>query len=208
MTKLIAVASFIMVSGFVHAQTFEGEVVYKNTCKSNIPGLSDEKLGSLIGAKQEYYIKDGHYKSLSEGTTITVQLYDDKTNRLYNKTPASDTLFWFDASNNTDSVISYEIEKEMQNVLGIQCNVLIAKTKTGTTTFFYNNKYKVNSSRFRNHNYGNWAFFVLKTGALPLKTIIESNQFRIENTAVEIKPLKLEEGFFEIGPNTPIKKSN
>ena len=196
-----------MLSHIVYAQTFEGEIVYKNTYKSNIPGLSDEKLSSLIGAKQEYFIRGGHYKSLSDGTTITAQIYDQNTNRVYNKTLKSDTLYWFDASNNTDSVISYEIGKNKLKILEIECDVLIAKTKSETTTFFYSNKFRVDSAAFRNHKYGNWAFFVLKTGALPLKTIIENDQFRMESTAVEIKPLKLADGFFEISQSVPIKRS-
>jgi hypothetical protein len=191
----------------LHAQYFEGEIKYINTFKSNIPGISDEKLGSLIGVNQDYFIKGGHYKSISDGSTITMQIYDDKSNRVYNKTRGSDTIYWFDASTNTDSVISYKKEKNRQNILGIQCDVLIAKTKTGTTTYFYNDRYKVDAYRFSNHKYGNWAFFVLETGALPLKTIIESDQFKMESTVVEINPSKLKESFFEIDAGLPIKKS-
>lgn len=47
-----------------------------------------------------------------------MQLYDYKTNRIYNKTPQSDALNWFDASANTDEVISFEIKKNAEKILG------------------------------------------------------------------------------------------
>jgi hypothetical protein len=201
-------AVFIVMSGFVNGQAFEGKVMYKNIVKSKIPGLSDERLNSMVGSDQEYFIKGGRYKSMTNGTMVTMQVYDNKTNRIYNKRNGSDTLFWFDASANTNTVISYEIKKNEKNILGNTCDAIIIKTPTGSTTFYYNAKYKVDGTIFKRHNYSNWAFFVGKTGALPLETVIESNQFKIESIAVDIQRLKLADSIFEIGENIPIKKSS
>jgi len=192
----------------VNAQNFEGEVVYSNHFTSKIQNFTDEQLGTMIGTKQEYFIKDGNYKSFLNGQSVTMQLYDYRTNRLYNKTVKTDTLYWFDASINTDGVISFEIKRNADTILGNQCDAIIMKTQTGITTIFYTTQYKVDSKAFVNHNYSNWAFFTLKTGALPLKTIIETDQFKMVSTATEIKPMKLGEEYFNIDTKTPTKKSS
>ena len=136
-----------------------------------------------------------------------MQQYDYKTNRIYNRTPKTDTLYWFDASTNTDEVTSYEIRKNAGKVLGNNCDAIIMKTRTCTTTIFYSPKYKVDSTLYTRHHYSNWTFYVSKTGALPLKTIIETGQFKMESTATEIKKLQLSDDYFKIDPSTPTEKS-
>lgn len=169
--------------------------------------FTDEQLGIMIGTKQEYFIKDGNYKSFLNGQSITMQLYDFETNRIYNRKSKSDTLYWFDASTNTDEVISFKIKKNAGKILGNQCDAIIMKTKTGTTIIFYSSRYKVDSKVYENHRYSNWAFYVGKTNALPLKIVIETNTFKMESTAIEIKSLDLGTNYFNIDPKTPIKKS-
>ena len=192
---------------FAHGQSFEGEIVYSNHFTSKMKNFTDEQLEAMIGTKQEYLIKGGNYKSFLNGQSITMQLYDYKTNRIYNRKPKSDTLYWFDAITNTDEVVSFEIKRNAEKILGNQCDAIIMKTKTGTTTIFYCSRYKVDSKLYEKHHYSNWAFYVEKTKSLPLKTIIETNSFRMESTATEIKSLELGSEYFNIDSKTPIKKS-
>ena len=207
MIKLMTIFFLLLFAIQVNAQNFEGEVVYSNHFTSKIQNFTDEQLGKMIGTKQEYFIKDGNYKSFLNGQSVTMQLYDYRTNRLYNKTVKTDTLYWFDASINTDGVISFEIKRNADTILGNQCDAIIMKTQTGTTTIFYTTQYKVDGKAYVNHNYSNWAFYTLKTGALPLKTIMETSSFKMESVAIEIKPMKLGEDYFKIDSKTPIKKS-
>ena len=204
-STLILLLLFFLTSAY--GQTFEGEIIYSNHFTSKIQNFTDEQLGKMIGTKQEYFIKDGNYKSFLNGQSVTMQLYDYRTNRLYNKTVKTDTLYWFDASINTDGVISFEIKRNADTILGNQCDAIIMKTQTGTTTIFYTTQYKVDGKAYVNHNYSNWAFYTLKTGALPLKTIMETSSFKMESVAIEIKPMKLGEDYFKIDSKTPIKKS-
>ncbi len=196
---------FTAVKGY--CQNFEGEIIYKNYITSKIESYTDEQLGQLVGTKQEYFIKNGCYKSFLNGVSITMQSYDYKTNKIYSRTPKSDTLYWFEASVNSDAVTSFEIKKNAEIILGHQCDVIIMKTKSGTTTIFYSNKYKVDSKLYIKHNYSNWNFYVNHTKSLPLKTIIETDGFRLESTAVEIKPMNLSDDYFNIDPKTPTRKS-
>lgn len=189
------------------SQYFEGKVVYNNSFESKMKGVTDAQLTSLVGSKQEYYIKDGHYKSIMNGQAIVMQMYDWVSNRIYNKTPNSDTLYWFNASINTDNLISHEINNNVETILGNTCNVLIIKTKSGTANFYFSEKYKLDSNKFSKHDYGNWAFFIKKAGALPLKIIVENDSFKMTSTAVEITPTKLKEDFFAIDAKAPIKQT-
>ena len=96
----------------VFCQNFEGEIIYQNNIESRMQGVTDAQLTSVVGSRQEYYIKDGYYKSVMNGQSIIMQLYDWTTNRIYNKMAKSDTLYWFNAATNTDDIISHEIKKE------------------------------------------------------------------------------------------------
>lgn len=194
-----------MLTFVARSQNFEGKMVSRITIKSKIPGLPDERLSNMLGLSQDYFIKGGKYKSLSNGQMITMQIYDPTTNKLYNKRPNSDTLYWMDAGENEDEVTSYEIKKNAETILGNLCDALILTTKTGTTIYYYSSKYRLDKAKFANHNFGNWSFLAAKAGALPLKSVIENKQFRLEMTATEITPMALTDAMFAIPSNAPVK---
>ena len=188
------------------AQSFEGEIIYHNVFKSSIPNLNAEQLGLLIGTEHQYFIRGGNYKTLVNSQAINMQEYDPATNRIYIRTPKSDTLYWTDASINNDSLISYEIRKNAATILHYPCDAIIMKVRSGTMTLYYNRELLLEGALYRRHGYENWAFYAAHTNALPLKMIIESGQFRMERTATEIRPMKLGQDFFTINPGTPLKK--
>jgi hypothetical protein len=72
----------VVASLTVPAQGFEGKIIYQNSFKSKVPNVSDQQLSSVIGSRQEYYIKKGNYKSITNGTYIQWQIYINKDNRL------------------------------------------------------------------------------------------------------------------------------
>ena len=197
----------LLLSTKTYGQNFEGEIIYKNTYTSKIPNLTNEQLGLYIGNTQEYFIKGGNYKSLNNGQALSLQLYDFADNRIYNKMRKSDTLYWINTLRNEDTVLSFNFEKKAGVVLGYSCDALVLKTKTGSTTMYYSDRFKVDSDKFRKHYFGNWAFYTQKTNALPLKIIVENAQFKMESTAVEIKPMNLDQTIFKIDSNSPIKES-
>ena len=67
MKKLI-LALTLLLSLASLAQSFEGEIIYKNSLKSKNPKMTDEQWSQMMGDKQEYFIKQGNYKSLTNGT--------------------------------------------------------------------------------------------------------------------------------------------
>lgn len=197
---------FAILTGY--AQYFEGKIVYTNKFTSKMARVSSEEIAATMGTKQEYFIKGGNYKSLINGSGFKLQVYDNKTNRIYNKLPDTDTLFWIDAATNADEAISAETRPKKEKVAGVDCDVLVIKTKKITTTYYFSTKYKVNAALFEKHKYANWYYFVKKSGALPLKIVMEGPGVTMESTATEIKPMKLEASFFSIGkvPVAPLKQ--
>ena len=129
--KFFALLSFSLFAIKGSAQSFEGEIIYHNVFKSNIPNLNAEQLGLLIGTEQQYFIRGGNYKSLINSQAINMQEYDPATNRIYTRTPKSDTLYWTDASINNDSLISYEIRKNAATILHYPCDAIIMKVRSG-----------------------------------------------------------------------------
>lgn len=122
-TILVILSSILFLGA--RSQNFEGKMVFRITVKSKIPGLADERLNKMLGSSQDYFIKGGKYKSQSNGQVITMQIYDPATNKIYNKHPNSDTLYWTDAAKNEDEVTGYEIKKNAETVLGNLCDALI-----------------------------------------------------------------------------------
>lgn len=204
MRKLFVLSFFFLAGLCLHAQYFEGKVIYRNTVTSKMPGLSDSALGALIGNEETYYIKSGFYQSITNGAGFSMQQYDHRTNRLYFKKPDVDTLYWLDAGKSSDKVLSYETREEAEVILGKPCDALVVETATGTTIFYYSSRYRVDAAMYVRHAYGGWAFFVGKTGCLPLKTVIDNDRFHLESKATEILDLELKDSFFAISPKLPL----
>jgi hypothetical protein len=206
MKKIITVFIFSISFLAGYAQYFEGEIIYQNKLKSKMSGRSDQQLEALFGTKNEYYIKNGYYKSISNGLAISQQIYDNAENKLYNKKTASDTLYWFSASINTDTLLNYEILKDVDTVLGFKCNIIVMNTRSGTTKYYYSNNLPIDIAKYKNHHFNNWDFYVSKTKQLPLRIVMDNNHFHFESTAIEVKHLKLKNEDFKL--DGPLKKAS
>ena len=65
----------LFVSLTVFGQSFEGEVIYQSTYKSKNPTITDDRLTSMMGSTEDYFIKGAAYKSKVNGTLLEWQLY-------------------------------------------------------------------------------------------------------------------------------------
>jgi hypothetical protein len=207
MTKSILFFAFLLLTISSVAQSFEGNIIYKTSYKSKIPGATDEQLSTMMGATQDYFIKDGDYKSVMNGTLLQWQLYINQDNKLYAKMANNETIFWNDGAVNPDEVLKTEINKNSTEVLGYRCDEIILTCKSGIYKYYFNAKFAVSPELFRNHKFGNWYEFISRSGALPLKYVIDSQQFTMESIAIEIKEMKLDKNQFELPPNAKTTKS-
>lgn len=205
--KKIIIALTIFASIATFGQTFEGEIIYKNSLKSKNPKMTDEQWTQMMGSKQEYFIKNGNYKSVTNGTMSQWQIYNNKDNKVYTKMSNSETVLWNDASINSDEVLKSEIKKNAATILGYSCDELILTCKSGIQKYYYSSKLAVDIKLFENHKYGNWYDFLKNSKSLPLKTIIETPPFIMEIIATEVKLVKLDDKLFMLPVDTKTVKS-
>jgi hypothetical protein len=190
------------------AQTFEGKIVYKNKYKSKAPNVTDAQLTSMMGSKYEYFIKNGDYKSTTNGLLLQWQLYVNKDNKLYNKMASSEAVLWNDGAENADSILKVEHNEGVTEIIGYKCDELIFTCKSGVQKFYFNKKIAVDPKLYVNHKFYNWYEYLSRSNALPLKAIVENNQFTWESVATEVQEMKLEASFFELPANTTLTKSS
>jgi len=191
----------------MYAQDFEGKVVYSNTYTSKVPNIPNQQFNAMMGSTQEYFIKDGDYKSTMNGTFVQWQLYINKDNKLYNKIATTTSILWNDGAINNDEVIKVEVNKNVTEVLGHTCDELILTCKSGVQKYYYSTDLKVNPKLFENHKFGNWNEIMARTNSLPLKIVMETQQFGLECNAVEILPMKLDSKLFELPSGSKLEKS-
>ena len=196
---LFAIASF--------GQNFEGKIVYKTTYKSKMPNVTTEQFTTMMGSTQEYFIKNGDYKSVTNGSFFQWQLYINKDNKLYSKMANSDTLLWNDGATNSDEILKAEVNKGVAEILGYNCDELILTCESGTQKYYYNTNLTVDIDLFLNHKFGNWYDILSKSNSLPLKSIVDNAQFTLESVATEVKEMKLDSAFFVLEAGTKTMKN-
>lgn len=183
---LIAIVS-LLVSLSSSSQSFEGRITYTNSYQSKMTNVSDEQLSQMMGSEQDFYIKGGKYKSIVNGTSLEYLLYLPEANKLYTKMPGSDVLLWGDASKNSDEIISTVVNKNADTILGFVCDEVILTCKSGVQKYYYHSTFSVDAVLYTAHKAANWAAFLSVAKALPLKMILENEQFVFESTAIRYK---------------------
>lgn len=205
--KIIAITCVLLASITVFGQPFEGKITYTNTYKSKNTKISDQQWTTMLGSNQEYFIKGGEYKSITNGTFVQWQLYSNKDNRLYIKMANTETLLWNDASIQGDEVLKVEVNKKVTEILGYKCDEVILTCKSGVQKYYFNSKLSINTKLFANHKFGNWFEYLSKSKSLPLKSIIDTAQFTLESTATEVHRTKLDAKMFELPAGAKTEKS-
>lgn len=200
MIRTLCILLVILVNVKAFGQQFEGKITYQNAYISRIPGVTDAQLTRMMGDTQEYYIKDGNYRSVTNGSFFQWQLYVNRENMIYNKMANSDTLMRIAAGSNPDEVLSTTINRGAITVLGYTCDELILNCKSGTQRYYFDQTLAIDPTLFRQHLYGNWYTFVSHAKAVPLRAVIENQQFLLINTAIAVTQLQLDSKIFSTMP--------
>lgn len=179
---------------------FEGEIIYKNRYRSKIPAVSDEQLTAMLGTETQYYIKGGSYKTVCNGSVLQWQLYVNKDNKLYNKFVMSESLLWNDCNVDNDELEKTEIKRNVVKILGHECDEIILTGKKLTQTHYFSSKLKIDAKVFAKCKLYSFDKYTELTHAIPLKSIVELDQFTLESEAVEVKSMKLDDKLFELPP--------
>ena len=203
----VAVFLFILISVTSIAQSFEGKVNYQNTFKSKIPNVTDDMLTQMMGTSLDYTMKEGNYKTTSNGTFLLWQLYVQGDNKLYTKFANSNSIFWNDGAENKDEVIKSELNKNALEILGHKCDELVLTCKSGVQKYYFTSKFKLDPKLFENHKFGNFYDYVIKSKAVPLKIIIDNVQFSMESVATSVDTKKIEDAIFRLPDGAVLEKN-
>jgi hypothetical protein len=208
MRKIISYFLLLTVSSIVSVgQPFEGKITYQNTYKSKMPTVTDALFTQMMGPVQEFSIKDGNYRSSTNGTLLLWQVYIRKDNKLYTKFSSSPSVLWNDGAVNPDSVIKSELNKNVVEILGYKCDEIILTCKTGIQKYYFNSKIGVDPKLFEKHKFGNWYDYLVLAKSLPLKMVIETPQFSLEGVATSIQPQKMDSQLFTLPADAKLEKS-
>lgn len=206
MKKTIVILFALIITLPVIAQSFEGKIAYTNSYKSKKWAMSDEKLNTLMGTKQEFYVKGGDYKSITNGTFQWTH-YINKENKIYVKILDNETIYWNDALKQDDKILKIEVNKNVIEILGYTCDEVIITTDSGTLKYYFNSVAAVDSKLFVNHKFGDWFDYLNVANAWPLKIVIDSDKFSLVSIATEIKEMKLDSKAFLLPANCITKKN-
>lgn len=188
-------------------QFFEGRIVYENNYQSKLPNMTDQQFTAMMGTTQEFHIKGGNYKSSFNGTLLQWQLYSNTDNKLYTKMAGSPAIRWNDGAVNTDEVLKAEMNRGAVEILGYACDELILTCKNSVQKYYFSSHLKADVKLFEDHKLYNWYEFISRSNALPLKMIINNQQFVLECTAVEIKAMSLDNTLFQLPAGSKLEKS-
>jgi hypothetical protein len=195
--KSLVLILFVLFSSNLFCQTFfEGEIIYEIKMESKFPQiLSNEILTSKFGNIEEYFIKNGNYKTIFNGKEIKMQMYLSNENKIYTQyTNSPDSLYWIFADKVNDSIKEILVidDTTTTKIMGVNCKTIIMNMVSGSSFVYnYNEKYPVNIDLFKNHLYGNWYSYLELSHSLPLLIEVDNRFFKMTFTAKEIKNEKI-----------------
>jgi hypothetical protein len=197
MYKVAVVLSVFLLSSVVKSQSFEGYIVYQNTVELKNQNLQESQVLSMVGEFQKsFYNAQGDYLNALQGGMVRMQYYIQAENQLYILMSQSDTLYRKDAQLNSDTAIRFEMREDVEVVNGMMCDEIVVESPQNKITYYFNDKYAMNPELYKNHNFGNWYYAISRAKALPLKTVIETPQFILTGTVIEVKEEKIDDNIF------------
>lgn len=195
--------------GCTQSTFFEGELISKIKFE-----IKDSTKRAVYFSKSnpsqatEYFKQGSSFITYDKGDTYTY-LYLQPENAVYQNRWSGDTLYKFDCNKQGRQILNYSIEKNAAVLLGISCNKLEVFFEGGSSTYFYNEQaLKINPSWFIKLTYVNWDTISKILQSIPLKTVIERNDYRITSTVESFKEAKIDDTFFKISKTAIIVKDD
>ncbi|MDW3647094.1 MAG: hypothetical protein R8P61_08530 [Bacteroidia bacterium] len=187
-------------------EPFEGKINYSLKFVDKTGELNEAMVKLFIGDEQLYTVKREKYKNDMNGKFKFRQAYLGN-DTMYTQYLGNKFVLWTLSSEQEDSLLSYEIIENAEEINGISCHLLQLKTRNGSIDYYYHPDYRLDSEDYKVHESGFWSFFVEKTGCLPLKSVVDTEEEFTELIFKEIMPMKIEDSEFAV-PVGPRKKAS
>ena len=193
-----------VLSSFSQQNYFEGIITYHHHYKSTDANFDADQISEALGTRSEFFFKEGNYLQLYNGKFQKYNLYRKTDQKVYSKFATSDTLFWTNATIKSEVITDSSLAPTDETVLSHPCSVLTVKTATpsgeyySTRKYYFSKEVPVKQEWLSEHHYNSMSEIYAKTGAIPLKIIIETDQFIMTMTALKIDRQSLELQYFEL----------
>ncbi|MEO1212311.1 MAG: hypothetical protein AAFY45_02220 [Bacteroidota bacterium] len=187
-------------------ELFEGRINYSLKFVDKTGELNEAMVKLFIGDAQLYTVKRGKYKNEMNGKFKFRMVYLGQ-DTMYTQYLGNKFVMWTLSSEQEDSLLSFEIIENAEEVNGINCHLLKIKTAKGSIDYYYHPDYRLEYEDYKAHENSFWNFSVEKTGCLPLKSIVDTEEEYTELIFKEIMPMKIEDSEFTV-PEGPRKKAS
>lgn len=198
-----------------YAKEFEGIVTYEITCWRQDKSVKLSDLKKAFGKQHTFYYKNGAHKWISDKTNFRSELYnpDVDPNYIYSTYADSDTVFATNVEIQRDTVTKV-VELDNQVVANKICagytfHVQNAKGRVFLRRTWYcpTSGLEFEEGRYENYKANGQNFLIAHCGSVPLKIILEwpGRQYAIIYEAVKIEEVPLEDSFFQLEKNVPVK---
>ncbi|MEM8890447.1 MAG: hypothetical protein AAGD28_20895 [Bacteroidota bacterium] len=184
---------------------FEGRISYSLKFVDKTGELNEAMVKLFIGDEQLYTVKREKYKNEMNGKFKFRQAYLGQ-DTMYTQYLGNKFVLWTLSSEQEDSLLSYKITENAEEINGISCHLLQLKTKNGSIDYYYHPDYRLSYEDYKEHKNSFWNFSVEKTGCLPLKSIVDTEKEYTELIFKEVIPMKIEDSEFTL-PLGPRKKA-
>jgi len=196
MVKLLWLVILCFTVSPTTAQHFEGYILYEYKYVDTLGQDITEKLGEKLGLEQHYFINGIDYVAFDQKNNLQ-QLYNSKDNNYY--------FAYNGVIQSVSGGLKYppapEILESTEEVtiLGYKCESKIFDSAGMKTIYYFSDQITVNPEVFSRHRFGNWAEYLKNSdGGLPLKIVIEQEEFTQILEAVKIENRIIDKAKFDV----------
>jgi len=183
---------------------FEGVIHYRHTLESCSQRYPIGFLMMNLDTASAYYYRNGNYKWVNKMAVFQEDLYVAEENRNYFKVGGQGDVWYGEGADLDEDVLEFSMSRNRENILGYECDMLALTTlkrldkKIYTRYIFYSPEIKIDSSAFSKLRYLSHDFIAAKTRSLPLKIIMNTEEFAVTWEAVKIDFTALNDSIFHI----------
>ena len=185
---------------------FEGKINYSFEFVDKQDELKSGMVKFIVGDQMLVTVKGNKYKNEGNGKFDYTQYYlgGDSLLTTYRGNKA---VLWSLVTENEDSVLSFTITEHAEEVNGIMCKLLTAKTRKGEIKYYFHEDYRANPEHFKRHHDSFSSFLIENTGCLALKEIFDMEDVYSMRVFTEIMPGEVADTEIQ-KPQGPRKKAD
>ena len=196
------------------AQAFEGKVIYKMTAE-----VKDKEMAAILakqmnGNTEYFYGKDKLKMVKADSETMEWTIIDNAKKKSYMKMKNSPMVMEHDLDETSveaneaknKAVDKISVKKNAVTLLGKSCDEVILMVEDGSMKMYFPSSPAITAQLFSGKNLGQLEEVGKSIGIIPYKTVMETKEMTMTNTAIEVTPMALPASTFAIPDGLQIMK--